>query len=259
MDRKRILAFSSGLVAITVLVYYRVCGYEFISLHDKLDSSYIFGGLSETNFRWLFHSHSGLWIPLTWLSYMAESEVFGDNAGGYHLTNLILHVINVLLVFSVFTKATGNANRSAFVAALFAVHPLHIESVAWITERKDVLSIFFGLLALNAYVSYAQRRRIALYVLSLVLFTCSLLAKQTLVTFPFILCLMDYWPLGRLAFGSLAGRGNFAVPPIAETRNSKLPNVSVSQTTQSAKLLALEKVPFLLLSAAFCGVVLIAQ
>jgi len=229
MDRKRILAFSIGLVALTVLVYYRVCGYDFISLHDKLDSSYIFGGLSETNFWWLFHSHSGLWIPLTWLSYMAESEIFGENAGGYHLTNLILHVINVLLVFSVFTKATGNANRSAFVAALFAVHPLHIESVAWITERKDVLSIFFGLLSMGCYLSYVQHEgRRTSYFASVAWMACSLMAKQTLVSLPIILLLLDYWPLGRL------------------DRNTIRP-------------LCVLKIPYILVSALFCPIAIVSQ
>ena len=143
---------------------------------------------------------------------MVDATLYGSWPGGHHLANVVLHVANVLLVFALFARATGNSWRSAFVAALFAVHPLHVESVAWIAERKDVLSLFFGLLALYAYVRYVQRQRIALLGMALAFFLCSLLSKQTLVTLPFVLLLLDYWPLRRQSAGSgtakrfLAGR-----------------------------------------------------
>ena len=155
------------LVVVTLVVYLRTYRFDFVSLDDPVfvtANEHVRNGLSLDGFRWAFGSsyHSN-WMPLTRLSHMLDATFYGSWAGGYHLTNVVLHAANVLLVFGLFIAATGSALRSAFVAAVFAVHPLHVESVAWITERKDVLSLFFGLLSLSAYVRYAQARRLAPY------------------------------------------------------------------------------------------------
>ena len=138
---------------------------------------------------------------------MVDATFYGTSPGGHHLANLALHVANVLLVFAVFRRATGNSGRSVFVAALFAVHPLHVESVAWIAERKDVLSLFFGLLALSSYVAYAKDGQVKRFCWALVFYLCSLLSKQTLVTLPCVLLLFDYWPLHRYGLED-GGRGS---------------------------------------------------
>ncbi len=158
-------------------------------------------GLSLRNVSWSFAAfHDGNWIPFTWLSLMLDTTVYGFRPGGYHVTNVLLHVANTVLLFAFLARATGNQLRSAFVAALFALHPLHVESVAWITERKDVLSTLFGLLSLLAYVRYATRGGRWSLAACFLCFVCSLLSKQTLVTLPFVFLLLDFWPLGRLHF-----------------------------------------------------------
>jgi protein O-mannosyl-transferase len=159
----------------------------------------VVAGLSWNGVKWAFTTfRDGNYLPLSWLSLMADTSISWGLPGGYRLTNLILHAASAYLVFVFFENATGSRWRSLFVAAMFAVHPLHVESVVWVTERKDVLSVFFGLLALNAYGRYAQRQRFAWLAGCWFLFVCSLLAKQTLVTLPFLLLLLDYWPFQRL-------------------------------------------------------------
>jgi tetratricopeptide (TPR) repeat protein len=253
------------LVAVTLVVYLRACSFGFVSLDDPVfvtTNVHVRNGLNLDGIRWAFGTiyHSN-WVPLTWLSLMLDATIYRSWAGGYHLTNVLLHVANVLLVFRLFTTATGLPLRSAFVAALFAVHPLHVESVVWITERKDVLSLLFGLLSLCAYVRYAQTRRIAPYALAVVCFACSLLSKQTLVTLPFVLLLLDYWPLQRLVgdphpAGADVGQADQAVRQLAAR--------GVSCGGASGRLdgiagLLLEKLPFLSISAAFCVAALWAQ
>jgi tetratricopeptide (TPR) repeat protein len=155
-------------------------------------------GLSLQTLRWaLATTEFYNWHPLTWLSLAADAQLYGLNAGGFHLTNLVLHACNVLLVYAVLRELTAAPWRSALVAALFAIHPLHVESVAWISERKGLLSTLFGLASLWAYARFARQGRKSWYVGALLLFAASLLAKQMLVTLPALLLLLDYWPLGR--------------------------------------------------------------
>src|SRR5205085_7205334 len=139
---------------------------------------------------------------LTWLSLMTDGSLYGDWPGGYHLTNVALHLSNVVLLFAMLTIATRQTGRSAFTAALFAVHPLHVESVAWVTERKDVLSVFFGLATVWAYARYVEAPswgvRARRYLLMLTAYAASLAAKPMLITLPLVLLLLDYWPLRRL-------------------------------------------------------------
>src|SRR5262249_26368263 len=139
------------------------------------------------------------WHPLTWWSYMLDTQIQGATSSAFHVTNLVLHIANTLLLFLVLYRMTSALGRSTFVAALFAVHPLHIESVAWVTERKDVLSTLFWLLAILAYLSYVRQPRTARYMVVFALFALGLMAKPMLVTLPFAMLLLDFWPLRRLA------------------------------------------------------------
>ena len=149
-------------------------------------------------------THASNWHPLTWLSYLLDYQLYGLHPWGYHRTNLLLHAANGVLLFLVFRRMTGAVWRSALVAALFAWHPLHVESVAWIAERKDVLSTFFGLLTIAAYAHYAGRPGWLRYVAVLLLYALALMAKPMLVTIPCVLLLLDYWPLGRWQGWSVA-------------------------------------------------------
>jgi protein O-mannosyl-transferase len=189
------------LILSTLLVFWQVRNFDFVKYDDGLyiyENPHVLNGLTEDGVIWAFTTnHSANWHPLTWLSLMLDCQLFGANPGWMHLMNLILHLANTLLLFAVFRKMTGALWQSAFVAAAFAIHPMHVESVAWIAERKDVLSTLFLLLTLAAYVSYVRRPGLVRYVLTVLLFASGLLAKPMLVTLPFLLLLLDYWPLGR--------------------------------------------------------------
>jgi protein O-mannosyl-transferase len=242
------------LCVLTLAVYGRVCGFDFIILDDptyvKLNR-HVLGGLSFSGVRWAFSRFNDAnWIPLTWLSLMLDATIYRNWPDGYHVTNVLLHVCNVLLVFSVFTRMTHSALRSAFVAALFAIHPLHVESVAWVTERKDVLCTLFGLLSLRAYVIYTEKGKLSSYISSFVLMLLSLLAKQTFVTLPCVFLLLDYWPLARFGQSRLAEMSGSAD---AVTATGALPR------RHTFGKLVLEKWPFFLLSAAFSVIAVFAQ
>lgn len=196
-----------GLLAVaTLAVYLQVYGFGFVMIDDAFYVSknfHVTRGLTLDSFVWAFKTTTeSNWHPLTWLSLMADAQIGGSNPSVYHLTNVGLHIVNTLLLFVFFRLATGFRWRAAAVAALFALHPLHVESVAWITERKDVLSTFFWLLTMLAYLKYAARRGICRYLLVVVLFALGLMAKPMLVTLPLVLLLMDIWPLGRVKLGN---------------------------------------------------------
>ena len=181
---------------------------EFLNYDDPVyvtANAHVVRGLDWESVRWAFTNlAAGFWHPLTWLSHMLDCQLFGLKAWGHHLTSLALHLANTLLLFTLLLRLTQAAWRSAIVAALFALHPLHIESVAWVAERKDVLSTFFGFLALNAYARYAQadgQRAARAYAMALFWFACSLMSKAMLVTLPVLLLLLDLWPLKRLNSG----------------------------------------------------------
>lgn len=190
------------LIATTLFAYLGVSHHEFIKLDDQFyvtDNFHVTSGLSQKNALWAFTTFDGSnWHPLTWLSHMLDCQLFGLNGGLHHLSNLFFHILNTLLLFLVMYKMTTALWRSAFVAALFALHPLHVESVAWISERKDVLSTFFWLLTMWAYILYVNRPGFYKYLLLCLLFAMGLMAKPMLVTLPFVLLLMDYWPLSRI-------------------------------------------------------------
>lgn len=201
---------SIALVAVTLAVFAPVRNYGFIALDDPLyvsENPHVSGGLTWEGVTSAFTStRGGFRIPLVWLSYMAEVECFGPGAGPHHVTNVILHIANCLLLFGLLRRMTGATGRSAVVAALFAVHPLHVESVAWVTERKDVLSTLFLMLAIRAYVEYVRRPGRVRYLVVSGAFALGLMAKPMIVTLPFLLLLLDVWPLGRLSPGAEAGR-----------------------------------------------------
>src|SRR6476620_2131702 len=191
-----------GLMAVTWAVFGQTLTHDFVNFDDHVyvyENPLIVRGLSVEGIIGAFtHAHALNWHPLTTLSHMLDCQLYGLKAGGHHLTNIILHTISVLLLFLMLKQITGALWESAFVAAFFAIHPLHVESVAWIAERKDVLSAVFFMLTLAAYARYARARSTPRYLLVALLFACGLMSKPMLVTLPFVLLLLDYWPLGRL-------------------------------------------------------------
>jgi tetratricopeptide (TPR) repeat protein len=198
----RALVISLGLVLITWLVFGQTGRHDFVNYDDRVyvyDNHQIRSGLTPHAIAWVFtHEHAGNWHPLTTISHMLDYQIFKLDAGGHHLTNVFLHTVAVLLLFFLLRQMTGSMWRSAFVAAVFAIHPLRVESVAWVAERKDVLSAVFFMLTLVAYVRYARKPTLGRYVFMAFLLVCGLLSKPMLVTVPFVLLLLDYWPLGRV-------------------------------------------------------------
>jgi tetratricopeptide (TPR) repeat protein len=196
------------LVVVTVFAYAPVRHYGFVALDDQgyvMRNPQVRAGLTWAGMRWAFTTgYAANWHPLTWLSHMLDVQLFGLHAGAHHVVNLCLHLASTLLLWATLRRMTGSLGRSTFVAALFAVHPLHVESVVWIAERKDLLSTLFWMLTLWAYVSYvraADRTSVRVwYGAVLLFFALGLLAKPMLVTLPFVLLLLDVWPLGRIAF-----------------------------------------------------------
>jgi tetratricopeptide (TPR) repeat protein len=192
------------LIAATLSVYAQVREFDFINYDDDdyvTENPFIREGLTLEAAKWAFTSpHAGNWHPLTWVSHMIDIQFFGMHAGVHHVINLLFHIANTLILFLVFVKMTGSRGKSAFVAALFALHPLHVESVAWVSERKDVLCAFFWLLAMGAYAGYARRPSMIRYAGVSVLYICGLLSKSMVVTLPCVFLLLDYWPLNRVQF-----------------------------------------------------------
>ena len=199
------LTISIFLIAATIVAYWQLTSHDFVTLDDityVTENPHVRTGLTLGGVSWSFTTfHGANWHPLTWLSHMLDCRLFGLNPGMHHITNLLFHTANTLLLFLVLGRATGSLWRSAFVAGLFALHPLHVESVAWVAERKDVLSTFFWMLTLWAYVRYVELPCLIRYLLILLFFILGLMTKPMLVTLPFVLLLMDYWPLGRMRLG----------------------------------------------------------
>ena len=202
------LVISLLLTLATLAVFWQLASHDFVSIDDNIyvtANPYVQSGLTPNGFIWAFKTYEAeFWHPLTWLSLMADSQIFGRNPAGFHLTNLLLHIINTLLLFFFLRKATGNLWQSGFAAALFALHPLHVESVAWIAQRKDVLSTFFWLLTLWHYAHFVEKPSRSRYGWVLIFFFLGLLSKPMLITLPFTLLLLDYWPFYRFQYeGSL--------------------------------------------------------
>lgn len=217
----RFIGTVSFLVLAVLGVYWQVGKFDFVNFDDPLyvtNNPIVQKGLTLKNILWAFTDAtfiSNYWAPLTWLSFLIDYEFYGLHGGGYHLTNVYLHIANTVLLFFLLNRMTLRFWQSAFIAALFALHPLHVESVAWITERKDVLSTFFLFLTLYGYSWYVERPGLRRYFSVFVLFLLGLMAKPMLVTLPFLLLLLDFWPLGRFNSGSqeLTKRPFFARHP----------------------------------------------
>lgn len=226
------------LAALTLAAYWQVLGHGFVAYDDDeyvFENEYVKSGLTLQSAKWAFtHFHSANWHPLTWISHMLDRSIYGMKPFGHHLTNVLIHILSALLLYLLLQRMTGCIWRSAFVAALFALHPLHVESVAWVSERKDVLSTLFWLLTMHAYVSYVRRPGRAWYAVSLLAFAFGLMSKPMLVTLPLILLVADYWPLRRLE-----GKSPDRAPVLTK--------------------LLLEKAPFFALSGASCVVTFLAQ
>ena len=200
------------LIVATLVVFWQLSTHDFIVL-DTADyvseNPIVQKGLTKRGSIWAFTTvEKFYWHPLTWLSHMLDCQLFGLSPGMHHLTNLLFHLANSLVLYLVLIKMTGSRWRSAFVAALFALHPLHVESVAWVAERKDVLSTFFWLLTMWAYAFYAERPTLSRYLLVFFFYALGLMAKPMLVTLPFVLLLMDYWPLERFQHPGWGNRSN---------------------------------------------------
>ena len=232
LEKAKFLVIYGILALATFVVFWPVHNFQFVNFDDHVyitDNPYVCAGLTRIGTIWAFTTeHSSNWHPLTWLSHMLDCQLFNTDPGWHHIINLLFHIANTLLLFAVLSQMTGKIWQSAFVAALFALHPLHVESVAWVSERKDVLSTMFWFLTMIAYVCYVRHNRIISYLLTIVLFALGLMAKPMLVTLPFVLLLLDYWPLER--FGK-----------------------------KTLYHLIFEKIPLFVLSAASCIVTVIVQ
>src|SRR5205807_6926 len=242
------LLIMLGLVVVTLAIYAQVIGHQFITLDDPTyiqENSMVNHGLTRAGLAWAFTTfHVANWHPLTWISHMVDCQLFGMNAGGHLLVNALIHAANTLLVFWFLLRTTHARWPSALVAALFALHPLHVESVAWASERKDTLSTFFGLLSLIAYVRYAEAPSSGRYAWTAVTLALGLLAKPMLVTLPFVMLLLDYWPLRRLA------------DPMAKEHPHR---GSHRETATGIASLVWEKLPLFALVAASAIITFIAQ
>jgi tetratricopeptide (TPR) repeat protein len=243
-EQTQVLLIYVLLACVTFAVYLPVLKLDFVNFDDSAyvtANPNVSNGLTWSGIVWAFRNfHSSNWHPITWISHMVDCQLYGLRPAGHHMSNALLHIANALLLFRLLKGMTGSLWRSAFVAGLFALHPLRVESVAWVAERKDALSGFFGLLCLQAYVRYTRdkfeiRRGTIYYALALVLFALGLMSKPMLVTWPLVMLLLDFWPLNRVS--GVKGRGAF---------------------WDFGKLFV-EKIPFFVLSAVSCGITFLAQ
>ncbi len=241
------------LIVITIAVYWQTRNHEFVSYDDDayvIENPQVQAGLTRQSIIWSFTTtHVANWHPLTWLSHMMDCQLYDLNPSGHHLTNVLFHLVNTVLLFLLLNRSTGASWRSGFVAALFAVHPLHVESVAWVAERKDVLCTLFWLLTMWTYIYYVEKPRLHRYLLTLLTLGLGLMAKPMLVTLPFVLLLLDYWPLGRFQAGPAGSNDQAQV---------QLPLSSVKTTMPSSRLIW-EKAPFFVVSLASCVVTFLVQ
>jgi tetratricopeptide (TPR) repeat protein len=249
----KILCICLLLTVAILSVYWQVMGFDFINFDDPkyvVENNVIRQGFTLDGIRWAFSTnYAGNWHPLTWISYMLDIEMFGVNPGLHHLTNLLFHVINSVLLFLVFERMTGAILRSAIVAALFALHPLHVESVVWIAERKDVLSTFLWMLTMLGYIWYVKCRSLPRYLVVSLLYILGLMSKPMLVTLPFVLLLLDYWPLNRMTQ---------ATPEKSSSGHEKDMEKYGEQNSR-VSVLFLEKIPLILFSIIACCFTIYAQ
>jgi Flp pilus assembly protein TadD len=258
------LALCGLLLVAVIAVFGQSAQFEFLNYDDGAyvsENTAVSRGISWKAVAWSFTSFDGAnWHPVTWFSHILDCQLFGLRAGWHHAVNVLFHIANSILLYLLLVRMTAATWRSAMVAALFALHPLHVESVAWVAERKDVLCTLFALLTMLAYVRYAARPSLARYVPVIVLFALGLMSKPILVTLPFVLLLLDYWPLGRWQDGRV-GRAQRAPPlPVNSWWGSfHSTHPTLRSAGRTAFWLLIEKVPLLLLAAASSVVTCIAQ
>ncbi|MEN6450853.1 MAG: hypothetical protein ABFC96_10205, partial [Thermoguttaceae bacterium] len=281
--RWQVLAACGLLLAAIGIVFGQAVTFEFVNFDDNVcvyENPAVTGGLSAEHVGWAFaHRYAGVWAPLVWTSHMLDWTLYGREAGGHHLTNVLLHAATTLLLFFALRRMTGRIWPSALAAALFAVHPLRVESVAWVTERKDVLSGLFFVLTLWAYAGYARRGRKTPqlvagafharcdYASVMILFAFALMSKPVVVTLPFVLLVLDYWPLGRMTsegsntFSACSsrkldagGRGRRSKSGGTAARSAASP-----KPDRPIVRLVVEKLPLFALAAIFCVVTVWAQ
>lgn len=250
IDRRcRVLLTGLLLAAVTIALYWPVQGFEFVAFDDTAyvtENRIVQEGLTMDGARWAFSAFEAAnWHPLTWLSHMLDAELYGLHAGGHHWTSVCIHTAAALALFAALQLMTGSIGASALTAALFAVHPLHVESVAWVAERKDVLSGLFWFLCLAAYAFYVKKPSAGRYVAVLLSLALGLMSKPMAVTLPFVLLLLDYWPLGRFGGAVTVFDGSFGGVR--------------SAGAASIRRLVVEKVPLVALVASSCAITLIAQ
>ena len=224
------------LILITFSVYGQVTNFEFLNYDDTLyvvDNPHVRAGLTLKGLTWALTdtSTTGNWHPLTWISHMIDCKLFGMDSGKHHLTSVFFHIANSLLLFIVFRTMTGKVWQSSFVAVLFALHPLHVESVAWVSERKDVLSTFFWMCSMLSYLGYVHYPKMKRYLLTLFFFIVGLMAKPMVITLPFVFLLLDYWPLARFRMKKNA------------------PSITPVGKNLSPFFLIVEKIPFFAIAA----------
>ncbi len=248
-----VISICVALVLATIIAYEPVRHNDFVGYDDPkyiTKNPNVSGGITRQSVIWAFtKSYSANWHPLTWLSHMLDCEIYGLNPLGHHITNVLIHTANSVLLFWVLRKMTGTIWPGAFIAAIFALHPVHVESVAWAAERKDVLSSLFWMLTMLAYVRYAEQPNLKRYVLVLSAFLMGLMSKPMVVTLPLVLLLLDWWPLDRLA----RPRKDIT----AATRKRRMTSAGYSKAT--FRHLVAEKVPLLVLSGLSSVITLIAQ
>ena len=269
LENCALLRFASlyvciALVAIIWFVFGQTLQHDFVNFDDHVyvhENPRITQGLTTRGLVDVFtHTHARNWHPLTTISHMLDCELYGLQAGWHHSTNVLLHTIAVLLLFLVLDQMTGGSSRtgsiwqSAFVASLFAIHPLHVESVAWVSERKDVLSAVFFMLTLGAYVRYVHKPSVARYVTVALFFALGLMSKPMLVTLPFVLLLLDYWPLKRIR--SQAAEVSLPAAASAKAGGRKSP---INSQWRIVSRLVIEKIPLIALSALSCVATMLAQ
>ena len=246
---RRTLVLGLLLVLVTLAVYNPVSRNGFVGYDDEgyvTENPHTQAGLSWRTISWAFTTWDlANWHPLTWMSHALDCQLFHLNPTGHHYTSLLFHSANVLLLFLILQWFTGYTWRSLMVAALFALHPLNVESVAWVAERKNVLCMFFFLLAVTAYGWYVRKPGVARYLVVAVLFSAGLMSKPMVITLPLLLLLLDYWPLGRIRF--------------ADNGGSQDQTSSLASSTQPVSRLCLEKIPLLALSAGSAIITMIAQ
>ncbi len=248
-DRARYIIIALLLIS-TIAVYWPAINHEFVNYDDPAyvtGNAHVRTGFTRENIRWAFTTTlMGNWNPVTWLSHMADSQLFGLDPRGHHLISILLHGLNTILLFIFLNRITGTLWRSALVAVIFSLHPLRVESVAWVSERKDVLSAFFFMTTLLAYAFYVEKPGVIRYITIIMSFVLGLMAKPMLVTLPFVLLLLDYWPFYRLDAGQFTH-----LTGITLKRN-------ITESIPNPKVI-LEKIPLFLISVVFSGIAIYAQ